>query len=327
MKIRKIKLLITSMLLSFAFAGCGSDDSVIAEVPVDYSKVSHWLSVSNTGKGVDVFYLYPTAWAKTDSSDPDICDIDNASMLLGSASAFARQATVFEPFTNIYAPYYRQLDLTYVLGLSASELDEAIAGTPTLDAVEAFDYYIKNFNNGAPFILAGHSQGAHVLKHLLSGYLKENPEVYKRMIAAYIIGNPVTKEFLASNTHLKFADGADDTGVIISYNTQAPDVELNPVLSGEIGLVINPISWTRDETTADANDSLGSLMPNDTYEFKYADATVDIAKGVLICTTAKDDTTLYEPIPGVYHSYDIPFYYYNLRENAQNRISKYLEAN
>ena len=46
--------------------------------------------------------------------------------------------------------------------------------------------------------------------------------------------------------YLKFAEGPDDTGGIISYNTQAPHVVpgVNPVLSGLTGLVISPITWT-----------------------------------------------------------------------------------
>jgi len=61
---------------------------------------------------------------------------------------------------------------------------------------------------------------------------------------------------------------------------------------------------------------------------QYADAQVDIANGVLICTTADEDL-LYELTQhgfprGVYHNFDYPFYYYNLRANAQNRINKYL---
>ena len=27
---------------------------------------------------------------------------------------------------------------------------------------------------------------------------------------------------------------------------------------------------------------------------------------------------------GIYHSFDIPFYYYNLRQNAENRANKFL---
>ena len=303
----------------------------------DYSQDSHWLQVPDSVKPVDVFYLYPTAWRKVDISDPNICDIDNPSMLAGSASAFARQATAFEPVANVYAPYYRQADAAYALSLPLPEHDELIASIPTLDAVAAFDYYIKNFNHGAPFILVGHSQGANVLINLLSGYLNEHPDVYRRMIAAYVIGYPVTQKYIDDNSHLKFAEGPDDTGVIISYNTQAPDADSkdNPVLSGLVGLVINPITWTRSETTATKAEGLGSFMPGDypaTLDFsevpQYADAQVDIDNGVLICSTADEDG-LYEmtrhSLPrGVYHSFDIPFYYYNLRENAQTRVDKYL---
>ncbi len=256
--------------------------------------------------------------------------------LAGSASAFKRTATAFEPFADVYAPYYRQADARYVLTLPLPEHDALIAGIPTLDAVAAFDYYIKHFNHGRPFILAGHSQGSKVLLNLLTGYLKDHPDVYQRMIAAYVIGYPVTAQIIEDNPHLKFAQGPDDTGVIISYNTQAPDVVpgVNPVLSGLVGLVINPITWTRTETVATTVEGLGSIMPDPvTLAFEpvpqYADARVDIANGVLICTTADEDV-LYEltqhKFPrGVYHSFDYPFYYFNIRENAQNRVNKYLD--
>jgi hypothetical protein len=335
MKLNKTQLLMIAFGIILALVACGSDNSDPVPVATDYSKVYHWLSIPVVSHNVDVFYLYPTAWQKVHDSDPNICDIDNPSMLAGSASAFGRSATAFETFANIYAPYYRQADAAYALTLPLPEHDALIAGIPTLDAVAAFDYYIKHFNHGRPFILAGHSQGSNVLINLLTGYLKDHPDVYQRMIAAYVIGYPVTAQIIEDNPHLKFAEGPDDTGVIISYNTQASDVDPadNPVLSGLVGLVINPITWTRTETLATTGEGLGSIMPNpSTLVFEpvpqYADARVDIAHGVLICTTADEDL-LYELTQhgfprGVYHSFDYPFYYFNIRENAQNRINKYL---
>jgi pimeloyl-ACP methyl ester carboxylesterase len=255
-------------------------------------------------------------------------------MLTQAPEAFARQATAFETVGNIYAPFYRQDN-----GSSINRL-ETIAGIPTLDAIEAFDYYIKHFNNNRPYILVGHSQGATVLSNLLSEYMKDHPEVYSRMIAAYVIGNPITDAYLAENPHLKFAEGPDDTGVIISYNTQAdyfftqdPPVKPNPVLYGLVGRVINPINWKTDDTYADKSESLGSFMPDHSLIFQtmpqYADARIDIAHGVLVCSTAEepfisDLETLAGFPKGVYHSFDIPLYYYDLRANAQNRVNEYL---
>jgi metallophosphoesterase (TIGR03768 family) len=308
------------------YRACESDNSNSTPKATDYSKTNHWLTVPATNMPVDIFYLYPTSWTST-NSNPEVCAIDNPSMLQKAPQAFAKQATAFETVGNIYAPFYRQDNL------SPSNRLEIIAGIPTLDAVAAFDYYIKNFNNGRPFILAGHSQGSDVLSNLLAGYMKAHPVVLARMIAAYVIGFPITAEYLTNNPHLKFAEGPGDTGVIISYNTEAPDVlpGANPVLSGLIGVVINPLTWTRAETLATTNQGFGSFMPNTNGVYvrvpQYADARIDISNGVLICSSAdKNALGTIDGLAGfgVYHNFDYPFYYFNIRSNAANRVTKFL---
>ncbi|MCX6992644.1 MAG: DUF3089 domain-containing protein [Kiritimatiellaeota bacterium] len=292
----------------------------------DYSIASHWLTVpATTNMAVDIFYLYPTSWTST-NPNPEVCAIDNPSMLQKAPQAFAKQATAFEPIGNIYAPFYRQGNLT-------SNAPAIVAGIPTTDGIAAFDYYIQHFNHGRPFILAGHSQGANVLSNLLAEYMKDNPAVLARMIAAYVIGFPVTAEYLANNPYLKFAEGADDTGVIISYNTQAPDVPpgANPILWGMVGTVINPLTWSRSTTLATTNQGFGSFMPNSTGAYvrvpQYADARIDITHGVLICSTADTNALAhFDTLAGfgIYHNFDYPFYYYNIRSNAANRTAKFL---
>ena len=332
MTLKRAFMALITLLVGCVVAACGKSSSPSGIVATDYSKSTHWLSLPATVKNVDIFYLYPTAWHKVNPTDPNINEVNNASMIAGANSAFARTATAFETVGNIYAPYYRQADAQYTLTLpTLAEREQVIAGAPTIDAVAAFDFYIKQYNNGRPFILAGHSQGSNVLLNILADYMKANPAVYARMIAAYVVGYSVTDAYLAKNPHLKFASGPDDTGVIISYNTQSPNVVAgqNPVvLAG--ALVINPITWTRTETVATKEQSLGSYMPVGglfTQVANYADAKVDTAKGVLICSTA-DEAALHALSPGfpsgVYHSFDYPFYYYNLRANAANRVAKYL---
>jgi hypothetical protein len=309
---------------------CSKDvTSPYTPASTDYSQSGHWLSLPPTVYKADVFYVYPTtSWTK-DNTISMICAVDDSLMMAGAASAYARQATAFDTAANVYAPFYRQDNS------SPDNRLNVIAGIPTTDVTAAFDYYIRNFNKGRPFILAGHSQGANIVCNLLSGYLKNNPGVYARMIAAYVIGGPVTKQFLKDNPHLKFATGPDDTGVIISYNTEAPGFTgVNPVLYGSVGLVINPITWTRDETQATTAQGLGSLFPDKQGQWvkipQYADARVDTANGVLVCASADEakiaviDSLSGYP-KGVYHSFDFPFYYFNLRQNAANRIQKFLD--
>ncbi len=212
-------------------------------------------------------------------------------------------------------------------------------GIPTSDALAAFDYYIKHYNKGRPYILAGHSQGSNLTANILSDYMKKNPKVYKRMIAAYVIGYSITPTYLAQNPELKFAEGPSDTGVIVSYNTEAPVVDgTNPVtLPG--GIAINPITWTRTEELATAAQNLGGILidPKTSYAVvdakgdpvrvpHYADAQVNKARGVVICSTA--DVNLLSPgnalLPkGVYHSFDYPFYYFDIRANAADRVAQY----
>jgi hypothetical protein len=318
---KKFYLLFVVMLSCLIISACGNDQ-------IDYSNDANWLALPVAiDKPIDVFYVSPTTWLKITSEQPRFCKIDDPAMMEGAKIALDSQASVFLTVANIYAPYYEQLDLSQV------DREKLVATIPTSDVTAAFDYYIKHYNNGRPFILAGHSQGSNILANLLSGYMKEHPDVYKRMVAAYIIGYPITEEYLAQNPHLKFAQGPDDTGVIISYNTQAPDAEgLNP-LAVPGAKVINPITWTTEETLATADQNLGSVLINKDKKLvnvaNYADARVDKAKGVLICSTA--DADLLAPGnaflgKGVYHSYNYAFYYYNIRENAANRAEIFIQG-
>jgi hypothetical protein len=313
-----------------------------AIIPTDYSQSAHWLNVpTEITKEVDVFYLYPSAWAKVNADDPIISEIDNPVMLQQSKLAFDRQATAFESSANIFAPYYRQDDAGSTLSMDVDEQQDIVKGFPLTDATAAFEYYLEHYNNGRPFILASHSQGSNVMIYILSDYMKEHPDVYKRMVAAYVLGYSITDDYLADNPHLKFASGSGDTGVIISYNTQAPTIEGSDGVVLPTARVINPISWTTAETVAPASDNLGSLQLNSDGSvvknadgspvkvMNFADAQVDNTKNVLICSTVSVDQ--YAPGGGtfgrgVFHSYDFPFYYFNIRANAEERVANYLKA-
>lgn len=301
--------------------------------PVDYAVQERWLSLpASPDKPVDVFYLYPTVWHKESANEPDTCAIDNKSMIAGANAVFTMQASLFQDDANIFAPYYRQGYAPYILSLPFDERMAFLEKITAKDVLNAFDYYIKNLNGGRPFILAGHSQGAMMLQPILFKYMKEHPDVYARMIAAYPIGYAFTQQDLDNNPHLKFAGKADDTGVIISYNTQGPDVRQQNPLVAPGSLVINPISWTRGKEKAPASENLGTVFfDNDGKPIlltDFADAQVDIEKGVVICSTPECASTSNRSglFPkGVYHGADIPFYYNNLKKNAQDRIKAYFQ--
>ena len=192
---------------------------------VDYSVDSTWLAAPTTATyPVDVFYLSDTTYAAPNASAPVIGPIDAPSMVAGDKLVFTWTASVFSTVANIYAPYYRQVDVAKQESMTDSQQIATVGGVPTSDATAAFTYYLSHFNHGRPFMLAGHSQGSAILSHLLASYMPAHPDVYARMVAAYVIGYPIGRSYLAANPTLAFAQRADDTRVIISYNTEAPSI-------------------------------------------------------------------------------------------------------
>ena len=61
------------------------------------------------------------------------------------------------------------------------------------DIRRAFIYYLNNFNNGRPIIIAGHSQGAYHCKTLLKEFF-DGKELQNQLVAAYLPGTRVDIE-------------------------------------------------------------------------------------------------------------------------------------
>ena len=240
--------------------------------------------------------------------------------------AVAMHPSAFADIANVYAPYYRQADAVWALGLPPDEHAAVIAGVPAGDVEAALRFYLEHWNGGRPFFLLGHSQGSDILADLLGRPVLTDPAVADRLVAAYIVGYSVTGAWLAANPTWTFATGADDTGVVVSWNTEAAGFSgTNPVvLAG--AMVINPVSWTRDATPAPASASRGSLLPDGSGGFALtvgtADATLDLDAGVVRVSTI-DPAAFVSPSgafpEGVLHSIDIPLYWGDLRHNAAVR--------
>ena len=336
-----IGLLAGAALLASAAGSPLTATATAAVKATDYSKRAHWLPLpTGPATRTAVFYLYPTEYVAK-SGDPIVGPVDDPAMMAGARVAFQRQAWAFRTFADIYAPYYRQADAAMRSTMPQSAQDKVVAGAPTIDGVAAFRYFINHYDRGRPFILAGHSLGSNVTANLLAQYMKGHPRIYKRMVAAYVVGYSITPSYLAKNPILKFARGANDTGVIVSWNTEAPTVDgTNPVILPK-GLAINPITWSRSQTRATAAQNRGSmelnlatggtpmLNPDGTIArfMNLANARVDKAKGVVICSTI-DPTKPPYLMPGgfpqgVLHTFDYPLYFFDVRANARNRVERF----
>ncbi len=311
--------------------------------PLDYSQKANWYQIPEVTKEFDTFYVYATEYIMTSMAEgaPEYADMENAEMLEGAAAEYMLHATAYADSTNVFMPYYRQVGLRYagVVWKRDGIFDASVAGMPYGDIVAALDYYFEHYNNGRPFIIAGHSQGSAIIKMVLKKYFVEHPDYYKRMIAAYPIGYAFTKDEFKTYPHMKFATGECDTGVIITWNTEGPknrEVNADTCVLQPGSMSINPLNWKLDDTYAPASMNLGSLFPNkDTGELEIqnvgADAQVFPDRGVVV-THAMGEKMTEEAAkvaaeffgPDGRHGEDYALFYCNIKDNVAKRISAYI---
>jgi len=314
--------------------------------PTDYAGPNNWLALpEDPTLPADVIYLYPTACA--DPAAPCICAIDDEPTRQQARDYFAQSGSTFEGVGNIFAPYYRQVSAAYVTTMPFEEVDAAQWAEPRTDVFAAMDYYFEHLNGGRPWMIAGHSQGSRMLGMVVGEYMREHPDYYARMICAYRIGDGMTRPYLAKYPHVKPAQGPDDLGVCASWNTEGtgntgcPSLVVPPEC-----VAINPLNWVVDETPASEELCLGCLFPSnpgsDMTPLKEKVATVlNLERGTVIVTTpgmtkysiteSSGDPVLAQAMvpvfgPECYHNCDYGFFYYNIRENAKNRVAKWFEA-
>lgn len=165
---------------------------------------------------VDCFYVYPTV-----SNDPGVNSdlVANDEELRVIASQFAR----FGAVCRTYAPIYRQVTLTALrTALTTGQpLDPAAGALAYADVAAAFRHYIEHDNNGRPFVLVGHSQGARMLQLLVEREIDGSP-VQERMLSAMLLGINTHvpddgREVGGDFRTVPLCRSAQQTGCIVTY--------------------------------------------------------------------------------------------------------------
>jgi pimeloyl-ACP methyl ester carboxylesterase len=289
----------------------------------NYSQKACWWKIPEITKEFDTFYIYSTIYFGANEGDPDYATLDNREMLDGIKVEHAIKSSVFEESTNLFIPLYRQSSLKHAAEAFVEDghIDNALIGTPYSDITAALDYYFEHYNQGRPFIIAGHSQGAAILRLLLKRYFKEHPDRYERMVAAYAIGYSITKEDLEANPHMKFATGETDTGVIICYNS-VKDAECAHSTDGrENAVCINPVNWRTDSVPATVLTVGSPWKPAAEQPVDTLTVHIDPATNFLFVSgyTGNDHVLPLMGCEGNYHSREIWFYRESLRQNIDRR--------
>jgi hypothetical protein len=290
----------------------------------------------------DVFFVHPTGYAKAASwngptSDPDAVRAVSLVMKYVASS--------FNAAARIYAPRYRQATLYAFLDYETSSGIRAI-DLAYADVEAAFEYYLKAYNRGRPFILAGHSQGSNHALRLLQEKIIGTP-LQKRLVAAYLIGMAIPEDIPG----IRPSRSSTDTGSVIGWTSHTPDG--NPRFfthdmaiwyggtyrkSKGLPLVqVNPLSWKLNGGAIPASKNPGSLpcydpssdppplVPGVTGADASGQILVITKPGVPGFAGSGPEIPILNSDFGDYHDYDYMLFYESIRQNAIDRVKAFVE--
>jgi penicillin V acylase-like amidase (Ntn superfamily) len=266
---------------------------------------------------VDVFFVHPTTHFFPNTWNESI---ESSRKNLQLKSSLGNQARVFSKYCNVFAPHYRDAQIK-VLNVPKDQQNQVLEIAYS-DVESAFHYYLNNLNQGRPFILAGHSQGSNLLLWLLERKF-DNPQLQEKLIASYLIGWSITEEDLSQFPFLKVSNAPDQTGCVISYNTQTTDPEYSIVQPKAIA--VNPLTMTITSQAIGKDKNLGAVFFQGDQKVEIPNFTgAQTIDGALIIPEIKETNLVKTGSKGFYHGYDYNIFYRNLEKNIPLRIQAFL---
>ncbi|MBB3988764.1 DUF3089 domain-containing protein [Croceicoccus naphthovorans] len=283
-----------------------------------------------------VFFIHPTSYLERDNWN---APLDDAKSRSGAELYVRGLASAFNRAPEIWAPRYRQAAVGAFLvgGENTTNALNLAYG----DIAQAFDYFVASIGPDTPIVLAGHSQGALLLKRVLAEKVAGTP-LADRVVAAYVAGWPVSMERDLPAMGLPACATDSQPGCVLSWQSYAEPADAEalfdayqrgPTLDGkplakEDTLCVNPLTGSVDGD-APASANLGTLVPN-------ADFTDgELVAGAVPARCGPDKLLLIGDPPEMgnavlpgnnYHVYDIPLFWMNLRKDFERREIAWLEA-
>jgi hypothetical protein len=279
-----------------------------------------------------VFFVHPTSYVNRASWNAPL-DNDGDPEAERIARIYLRgMASPFNAASEIWAPRYRQATM-------GAFLTDAAEGKQAIDAAyadvrEAFRYFLSSVDPKTPIVLGGHSQGSLHLKRLIAEEVKGTP-VAARLVAAYVIGWPVSTLHDLPVMGIPACAAPDQTGCVLSWSSFAEPADpalvldayaATPALDGKAPgsdpmLCTNPLTGIPGGAVP-ASANLGTLVPEDSMEKgtlqpALVPARCD-ARGLLLIGPPPEMGAYV--LPGNnYHVYDLPLFWANTKADVIRR--------
>lgn len=340
-KFASMKFLKWSVLV-FSITAC-SNIRQVPELPLDalelpeapdYSKSENW--AAHPGKTdpadlvpidqlqnkqqeavADVFFVHPTTffggshWVGDVKDSKLNADTDKRPIL--------HQASIFNGSTRVFAPRYRQMVYGGFLVSTPSEYKSAKAAAEIAysDVARAFQHYWEHENQGRPFILAGHSQGAAHAIHLLLER-EHDARFREQLVAAYLPGWPVRRDTFQ---FIPPCDSADDIHCYTSWCSFRWGTSPDDPNWYNNAVCVNPVSWTVDSTIAAKNLHQGLVMGDFAKIYRQASATR--VNGSILWVEKPKVPRAFIIRENNYHIGDFNLFWLDVRANVETRIKSF----
>lgn len=282
-----------------------------------------------------VFFVHPTSYLKKTHWNAPLGDAD--AQRIGTI-VVRGLGSVFGGAREVWAPRYRQA----TFGAFVTDAPEARQAHELAyaDVAEAFDAFIAAQPPGRPIVLAGHSQGAFILKRLLTEKVAGTP-LAQRIAAAYVIGWVVDTKRDLPGMGLPACAAPDQSGCVFSYLSFADQADTAMMSQayerfaghGETAgppsyLCSNPLSGGIGGS-APASANPGGIVP----DVKFEKATLTPALAGAACAAdgslrigAGPDLGPFVLPGGNYHVYDYALYWLPLRQDFARRVAAWQTA-
>jgi hypothetical protein len=279
--------------------------------------------------GPAVFFIHPTSYLARDHWNAPFGDAEADAR---TALFLRGQASAFNAVGPIWAPRYRQATFGAFL-TNAADAGRAL-DLAYRDVSAAFDAFLAQVGRDRPLILAGHSQGALHLTRLLRERVAGTPLAH-RVVAAYVVGWPVSRATDLAALGLPECRAPDQPGCLLSWQSFAEPADPSLILDtydattgfdghprrGTPFVCTNPLTGTAD-AAAPARANLGTLYPASNL------GSAGIAAGKVPARCAGRGFLLIGEGPAVgpyvlpgnnYHVYDYSLFWANVRADAARR--------
>jgi hypothetical protein len=299
-----------------------SDKDSWAVLPENIPDEISIFNIDENKKEADVFYIYPTLIDSKNQREwnSDIWNEDIRNDVINRPVKY--QASAWLDAGNLYVPYYRQAHIRVFNDKFRVDGDKAL-NLAYNDIKEAFTYYLENFNNDKPFIIASHSQGTVHAKRLIAEFI-DGKELQKKLIAAYLVG---IKVFEDEFKNIKPMNSANETGGFVTWNTfkfnKYPRKD-NYENWFKGGVTTNPITW--DDSKETKKDLHKGLLYRDLKIFSQ-NIDIKLIDGIVWSSIPNVPGKILLQTVRSYHFADINLFWVDIRENAKLRVDQWFKKN